>query len=57
MLKSQIQLIRDSRIFTGNGFVFPRKIGLIFYLLHTSIIQSATQYQVYIITLRLTWIL
>ena len=24
MLKSQIQLIRDSRIFTGNGFVFPR---------------------------------
>ena len=55
MLKSQMQLIRDSRIFTGNGFVFPRNI--LTFDIHTSIIQSATQYQVYIIILRLTLIL
>ena len=26
MLKNQMQLIRDGRIFTGNCFVFPRNI-------------------------------
>ena len=28
MLKNQMQLKRDGRIFTGNGFVFPRNILL-----------------------------
>ena len=29
MLKNQMQLKRDGRIFTGNGFVFPRNIEII----------------------------
>ena len=53
MLKSQYNLYETVEYLQEMVLYFLE----IFYLLHTSIIQSATQYQVYIIILRLTWIL